>query len=127
DGEPRIAGTTDLQSKPPVHYREGGRDWSELTGPKWMPKESEPFGFAAHDRTMYIADAAPEGFGLFAVKIDGGEPKLLASGKVPPSQVVRDRASGRVVAVAFEPDLPSYVFVEPEHPLSRLISGLQAA
>lgn len=127
DGEPRITEVPDLKMDPHIYYRDHGRDWSELSGLKWLTRESQPFGFDAHSRTMYLADTAPAGFGLYAVPIDGGERRLLASAKVPPSATVRDRATGRIVAVAFEPDLPGYSFVEPEHPLSRLIGELQAA
>jgi len=127
-GQPRIAAGPDADMKQHVFYRDQGQDWRELTGLKWMTRQSEPFGFVAQDRTMYLADAAPDGFGLFAVNIETGARKLLASNpKAPPRYTVRESATGRIVAVGFEPDLPAYTFVEPEHPLSRLIRSLQAA
>src|SRR5262249_19828192 len=50
-----------------------------------------------------------------------------ASGpKAPPRYSVDERDTGRVVAVEFEPDLPTYSFVEPEHPMAKLIGDLEA-
>jgi len=128
-GDPRVAVTSDVDLHPHVFYREPGADWKELAGLKWLTKESVPYSFDARERIMFVSDVAPDGYGLYSVNIDSGERKLLASNKVPPSFIVRGgaEAPGRVVAVEFEPDLPTYTFVEPEHPTARLIRALEAA
>jgi dipeptidyl aminopeptidase/acylaminoacyl peptidase len=60
--------------------------------------------------------------------VDTGDRRLVAHNDVvPASEFVRDDATGRLVAVEFEPDLPTYAFLEPAHPLSRMLQGMLAA
>jgi len=90
--------------------------------------EFYPVSVAADDGVLYVAGRSPETFGLFAVPLAGGPPRLVAGNPlVPPSALVADRATHRVVAVEFEPDLPRWELVDPAHPLARMLAGLLAA
>ncbi len=125
NGEPRIAAARDKNVKLGVFYRDPGGSWRALEGVQGLGPEPDPVGFVGRDRTLYAIGKSPRGFGLFAVPVDGGRPRLLAENAiVPPSSFVVDRATHRIVAVEFEPDLPVYEFVDPEHPLSRMLRGL---
>jgi dipeptidyl aminopeptidase/acylaminoacyl peptidase len=128
DGQPRIAFGFDAGVRLRFFHRGDRPGWRELGKVKGFSRDSLPVGFVARDRTVLVVEAVPDGFGLFAVSIDGGERRLVARTDVaPPRTVVLDHATRRVVAVEHEPDLPVYQFVEPDHPLSRALRRLQAA
>jgi dipeptidyl aminopeptidase/acylaminoacyl peptidase len=100
------------------------RDLDRLPG----LSEFYPVGVGADDGVLYVAGRSAGTYGLFAVPLAGGEPRLLAGNPlVPPSGFVADRATHRIVAVEFEPDLPRWELVLPAHPLARLLAGLLAA
>ncbi len=111
-----------------IFYREPAGQWRELTALKGL-SEGDVYKFSATDRVLYMAQAVPGGgFGLFAVSVDTGKSSLLSKDdSVPPSSVIRDRQTGRVVAVEYEPDTPTYDFVAPDHPLCKALRALLAA
>ena len=125
NGEPRIAGASGVDVKPRFFYREtDGTGWRELTNLKGVTRYSNPLEFQSRSRTLDLTEPMEKGFGLFAVNIDSGERKLLSRNDwVPPAFQLEDRDQ-RVLAVEYEPDLPVYDFVVPEHPLSRALKGL---
>ena len=84
--------------------------------------------FVSRDAVVYVSEPVSGGFALYAVSIETGERKLVAQNDaVPFSSHVQDSATGRIVALEYEPDLPNYEFVDPRHPLSRALQGLLAA
>ena len=126
--EPRIATTFTADLKPRYFYRDRNESWKDLFALAGMTTRSEPIGFSASARTVYVVEPVAKGFGLFAVKIDGGERKLLSSNEwVPPARLLTDEKTGEVLAVEYEPDLPTYDFVAPDHPLSRVVKALLRA
>jgi dipeptidyl aminopeptidase/acylaminoacyl peptidase len=128
NGEPRIAVGLDAEARRRFYYRDPDKGWRELESLKGFHRASSPVGFVARDRLVYVVEPAGGGFGLFAVSIESGERKLLASNDtVPPSSFVREAATGRILAVEYEPDLPTYEFLVPSHPLCRALDGLLAA
>jgi acetyl esterase/lipase/lambda repressor-like predicted transcriptional regulator len=125
NGSLALAFARDADLKGHAFLWEGIEGWRELELPS---SHAQPVGFVAADRTVYFSVHTKAGFELYAAGLDGGHRKLLArNDTVPPSRLVHDRTTGRIVAVAFEPDLPTWEFVEPEHPLSRVLRGLLAA
>jgi dipeptidyl aminopeptidase/acylaminoacyl peptidase len=125
NGALAVAYARDTELKLHVFLREGPGGWRELAA---VSPEALPVGFVASDRTLYLSERTRSGFELHAVGVDGDRRKLLARNEmVPPSRLVHDRRSGRIVAVAYEPDLPTWEFVDPEHPLNRVLRGLLAA
>jgi dipeptidyl aminopeptidase/acylaminoacyl peptidase len=128
NGEPRIAQGLDSDARRRFFYRDRDKGWSELQKLKGFTRDSTPVGFAARDQIVYVVEPAGSGFGLYAVSIDGGERRLLnQSDTVPPRSFVRESATGRILAVEYEPDLPTYELLVPTHPLCRALDGLLAA
>jgi dipeptidyl aminopeptidase/acylaminoacyl peptidase len=123
-GEPRIAGATGLDVKPRYFYRDVGSSWRELTNLKGVTRESRPIGFESQTRTLDLTEPLEMGFGLFAVS---GERRLLSRNDWVPSSIRLEDHDQRVLAVEYQPDLPIYDFVVPDHPLSRALKGLLAA
>ncbi len=128
EGRPRIAFGFDASVKLRVFYRGSGLGWREIGNAKGFTRESLPVAFVAREGTVLAVEPDAGGFGLFAVSVEGGERKLLARTDVaPPRTVVLDHRSRRLVAVEHEPDRPVYQFVDPDHPLSRMLMRLQEA
>ena len=81
-------------------------------------------GFVSRDAVVYVSEPVSGGFALYAVSIETGERKLVAQNDaVPFSSHVQDSATGRIVALEYEPDLPNYEFVDPRHPLQPRPAG----
>jgi len=110
-----------------IFYREPAGQWRELTALKGL-SEGDLFEFSATDRVLYMAQAVPGGgFGLFSVNVDNGKTTLLSKDDtVPPSELIREHGSGRVLAVEYEPDMPSYDFVAPDQPVCKALRALLA-
>jgi dipeptidyl aminopeptidase/acylaminoacyl peptidase len=126
NGEPRIAAAAGIDTKPQYFYRDVDSTWSELTNLKGISRSTHPMEFEARTRTLDVTEPMEKGMGLFALRLDTGERKLLSRNDwVPPSHLLEDH-SQRVLAVQYEPDLPVYDFVVQDHPLSRALSGLLA-
>jgi len=102
--------------------------WSELATHEGFTSDSVPVLFSAHDRAVHVLDSVEHRFGLYAVNIDSGARSLLSQNDtVEPSSYLVDDRTNQIVAVEYEPDLPLYDFVQPEHPYARLLKGLGAA
>jgi dipeptidyl aminopeptidase/acylaminoacyl peptidase len=125
-GQVRIASARGLDQK--LHFfLHGEKGWDELGTMKGVSKSSTPIGYEAQARTLDIVEPLEKGFGVFALNIDTGEKKLLAKNDwVGPSAWLRDR-NRKLLAVRFDPDLPNWEFIVPDHPLSRALKGLLAA
>jgi dipeptidyl aminopeptidase/acylaminoacyl peptidase len=127
NGEPRIAWARDAQVVSHFYYREAKGSWAELARLQGATARSLPVGFCARDRTLYVEEGDDAGFAVYAIDVDTGARRELARNAfADPSQLVFD-AAHRLVAVEFEPDLPSYTFVAPEHPIARALRGLAGA
>lgn len=127
-GEPRIAVGRDQEWKRRVFHREPAGTWAELTHLPGLGPRASPVGLAARDRTLYLLDEAPGGFGLYGLGLDGGERRLLARSEMAPFHgFVEDRATGRIVAAESEPDVPAFQFLDATHPYSKALQGLLAA
>lgn len=127
NGEPRVAGATGIDVKPRYFYRDADSSWRELNNLQGTSLDSWPVEFQAATHTLDLAEPIAKGFGFFAVNVNSGERKLLSSNEwVPPSVGLEDR-NQRVLAVGYEPDLPIYDVLVPDHPLSRALKGLLAA
>lgn len=127
-GEPRIAVGRDQEWRRRVFHREPAGTWAEVTNLPGLGPRASPVGFAAGDRTLYLVDDAPGGFGLYGIGLGGGERRLLAKSEMAPFHgFVEDRATGRIVAAESEPDLPTLQFLDATHPYSRALQGLLAA
>jgi dipeptidyl aminopeptidase/acylaminoacyl peptidase len=127
-GEPRVAvgRTPDLKAR--FFYRDPDRGWSELSNLNGITKSSRPIGFARQSRTLNLVEPLAKGFGLIALNIDTGERKLLSQSEwVPPEGYLVDATSRQILAVRYEPDVRSYDFLVPDHPLSRVLKGLLEA
>jgi dipeptidyl aminopeptidase/acylaminoacyl peptidase len=126
-GELRIAGGLDDKLKPKYFQREPGGFWQELKSLSSLANGSEPVGYVARDKTLYAVEPDGKGFALVALAIDTGARKVLSrQDMVVPRRVVEDHATGRVVAVEWEPDVPVTDVVDPAHPASRVLRGLEA-
>jgi hypothetical protein len=89
-------------------------------------RSSEPIGFVARERAIYVSEPLSSGFALYQVSIDSGERRLVGKSEISPVwDTVQDDATGRIVAVEYEPDLPTYEFLDKAHPLSKILQGLQ--
>ncbi len=128
NGEVRLALGEDERLERKAFYREPSGKWRLLTSLKGFSSEDDVMAISAADRTIYVASGTDgDGFGLFSVNIDTGQRTLLSKNDSPPSSLVQERHSGRVIAVEYEPDVPTYDFVAPNHPMCRLLRGLLAA
>lgn len=129
NGEVRLAGGSDENLNDRYFLRRGAQGWKELPALKGLSGKGAPVGYVARDDTVYVVEPLERGgFGLFAVGLERGERRLLARNeRVPPSWYLVDPSTRRIVAVEFEPDVPTYEIVDPEHPLARVLRGLLAA
>jgi dipeptidyl aminopeptidase/acylaminoacyl peptidase len=128
NGELRIAEGLGADTKPRFFFFEGTQGWRELRSIRGFTSRSNPVGFVSRDAAVYVSEPVSGGFALYAVSIETGERKLVARNDASPfSSQVQDSATGRIVALEYEPDLPNYEFVDPHHPLSRALQGLLAA
>jgi dipeptidyl aminopeptidase/acylaminoacyl peptidase len=117
-----VARTPDLKARVALRQLDG--TWKSL---EHIPSISDfrPIAFSRAADTLYVSARSSSGYGLFAVPLAGGAPRALAQNPAaPPAAYLFDRETNRPIAVAFEPDLPSWEFVNPEHPLARSLSGL---
>ena len=122
EGAPRVACASTASSRLRCFLRQGG-DWVEQTA--WGA--GEPMAYSAKERTLYLWDRDGKGFGVFALSLDSGEQKLLVHNDIaPPSDWALDSAH-RLVAVRFDPDLPVEEIVLPDHPLAKVLAGLEAS
>jgi dipeptidyl aminopeptidase/acylaminoacyl peptidase len=127
NGELRIATGLDETTTPRYFLLEDD-GWRELRQIQGFSSRSAPVGFLARERALYVSEGVPDGFALYLVSIDTGERKLVAKNQtVPVSSTVEDGPTGRLVAVEYEPDLPTYDFLDTAHPLCRILQGLLAA
>jgi len=124
-GEPRIAFTEDMDTKPHYYYRDPTSSWNELANLKGFTNATVPWSFQAQARILDIVEPQqPKGFGLLSLNIDTGEKKLLVKNDWSgPSRTLRD-VHGKPLAAMFEADVPNWEFLVPEHPLSRALKGL---
>jgi len=124
-GEPRIATGLDKELGHRFFYREADSAWREMKNLPGLTRNAFPHGFIAHDRPVYASDGTAGPFGFFAVNLDSGERKLVAKNDiVESSSLLVDPTTGRAVAVEYQPDMPVYEILVPEHPFARVISGL---
>ncbi len=127
NGELRIASGRD-ESTTPRYFLFGENGWRELRQIQGFSNRSVPVGFLARERALYVTESVSDGFALYLVSIDTGERKVVSKNEiVPASSTVEDGPTGRVVAVEYDPDLPTYDFVDTAHPLCRILQGLLAA
>ncbi len=128
NGDPRIASGFDETLTQRFFYRAGAQGWIELTRLKGFTNQSAAIAFSSRDRTVYVSEQGEGIFGVYAVNIDSGDRRRLSKNDtVPPSSFVIDPATRRVLAVEYEPDLPVYDFLLPDHPLCRAMAGLLVA
>jgi len=126
-GEPRIAAGTSEDVEARYFYREVGGSWAELGNLKGMSRRSRPVNFVAQTRTMNVVEPLEKGFGLFAVHIDTGARALLSKNEwAPQTAFLLDEGSLQVLAVDYDPDVPEWDFLVPDHPLARVLKGLLA-
>jgi dienelactone hydrolase len=125
DGEPRIAWSVGEDAKVQIVFRDGDRGWRWLTSLPGFTEDSRPWGYVARDRALQVVEPISGGFGIFAVSVDTGERKLLARTElVPPTEALQDDESHRILAVESLPDGPRWQFLEPEHPVVKLLDRL---
>ena len=120
----RLAFARDEKAKEHFFLREKD-GWKELTRIAGLPAGSVPWGFVAADQALLVEAPQPGGSGVFQVPLDGGEARLLAKTKlVPVDRWITDDATGRVVAIRSQPDLPTWEVVAPAHPLGKAFAAL---
>jgi dipeptidyl aminopeptidase/acylaminoacyl peptidase len=125
NGELRVAAGYDENLNRRYFYFEGLSGWRELSSVRGLSKDSAPVGFLAKERAMYVSEPEGDGYALYLVSIETGERRQVTKRDGPPaSATVEDPATGRIVAVEYQPDLPTYDFLEQNHPLSRILQGL---
>lgn len=123
--EPRVAFSLDANAKLQMVFRGDDRTWRPLGQLAGVTPTSRPIRYRAASRTLEVVDGVPNGFGIFEVSLDTGERKQLAFSKlVPPSGFLRERPTGRLLAVESEPDLPEWQVLDESHPVARVLAGL---
>jgi dienelactone hydrolase len=126
-GQPRIASGVDEGFERKFFYRDPRGPWRELTTVKGFTQHSFPVGFSSKERSAYVAEPGKGRFDLQAIDVETGARRLVASNEeAPPLGFITDRLSGQIVGVEYEPDVPTYEFLIPDHPLSQIIQGLLA-
>jgi dipeptidyl aminopeptidase/acylaminoacyl peptidase len=123
-GRPRIAVGYDAALKVQASYRDpDDGDWQELA-----LLEGVPFAFSSARRKLYVSTRDDAGSSVVAVDIDTGKRQELARNPIASwSSILQDPRTGEIVAVRFDPDLPTYEVTLPDHPLAHVLSGLLAA
>ncbi len=124
-GEPRIAWSPGEDAKPRILFRDDQHAWRPVSSLPGLTPASRPWHYRASDRTLEVMDPVAGGFSINSVSIDSGERKVVATTTLAtPSRILRDRVTGRVLAVESQPDLPDWQLLEPAHPLVQVLAGL---
>ncbi|HEY2030644.1 MAG TPA: alpha/beta fold hydrolase, partial [Myxococcales bacterium] len=127
NGEPRIAHGRTPDQKPKYFYRDPSGPWTDLSRLTGVTNHTMPLRFDAKDSILYVVEPIEKGFGVFAVDVRNGERKLLSKNEwVGPAHYLEDTHQ-RLLAVEYDPDVPTWDFVVPDHPLCRALKGLLAA
>jgi dipeptidyl aminopeptidase/acylaminoacyl peptidase len=125
DGEPRIAWATGEDAKLHLLFRDDGRAWQPLESLPGVGPGTRPWSFRAADRTLLVVDPAEGGFALSTIAVDTGARVELARTRIsPPTALLTDRDTGKVLAVESAPDLPDWQILDEAHPLSQVLAGL---
>jgi dipeptidyl aminopeptidase/acylaminoacyl peptidase len=128
DGEVRLATTIDAKAKRAAYYRDPEKGWLELSKQPGFGPHPEPIWFNAQERAVEVVEAAGKGFGIFSVSLDSGERKLLVRTETAePGGTLRDRRTGRLLAVTSDPDLPVAEWLDQARPLGQVVAGLAEA
>jgi len=127
DGELRIAAGIDESMTPRYFLFDGAAGWRELRRIRGFSSQSRPIGFISRESALYVSEPVSDGFAVYLVSMETGERKLVARSETPVSGTVEDGSTGRIVALEYEPDLPTYQFLDAAHPLSRALRALLAA
>jgi dipeptidyl aminopeptidase/acylaminoacyl peptidase len=122
-GEVRAAFALTPDGKVRMALRERDGSWRALDHVQSL-ESFEPIPDPQPEGVVYVVARSTKGFGVFAVPLAGGAPTLVAENPIaPPSRYLMD-ATRKLLAVEFQPDLPTWEFVDPKHPLARAVSGL---
>jgi len=123
-GDAWAAEALDEAAREKFFYRDS-KGWRDLSTLKGFSARSVPRALSGRDRCIYVEEGGEFGYELYRVNVDTGERRLIAANEqVPARNLIRDTATGQVIAVEYEPDLPTYEFLVPDHPVSQVISGL---
>lgn len=127
NGWPRVAVGRDSSWNVHSYYRDPDEDeWRELSSLSGLDGHSRAWAFSAARRQLYVTEQDAEGMLFAAVDVITGARTVLARNPVvPPSDVVLDPRTNEPILVRFDPDLPSYEPVSRDHPLVRVLAGLQ--
>jgi len=123
-GDAWVAEGLDEAAQEKFFYRDP-KGWRELSTLKGFSAASIPRALSGRERCVYVEEGGERGYELYGVNVDTGARRLIAANEqVPARTLIRDTATGQVIAVEYEPDLPTYEFLVPDHPVSQVISGL---
>jgi dipeptidyl aminopeptidase/acylaminoacyl peptidase len=118
----------DAQVKRRAFYRDPEQGWIDLATRPGFGPHPNVLAYVARDRAVELVEPVAGGFGVFSVSVETGERRLLARTTIAePSAYLRDPLTGRLLAVASDPDLPVTEFVDPAHPLCQVLAGLEEA
>ena len=99
--------------------------WKPLTARAGVTALSELQGWRSGAGRLLVTEKEGDGWGLYEVALEGGARTRIGQTRLaPPSRVLRDKATGQVLAVESQPDLPDWQILVPEHPLAQVLSGL---
>lgn len=109
-----------------VAYRRDGDKWTLVHTSKEEDETYRPLGMSADDKHVLLLrgiKGKPEG--LYSLDPETGEQTLVASNPVvDPSSLIVASDRRTLLAVGFEDGKPSWDFIEPEHPESKIYQGL---
>jgi dipeptidyl aminopeptidase/acylaminoacyl peptidase len=125
EGNVRYAYGSEVNGDSVLLEREG-ESWRELHRDAMGGAVKQPIGFAPDNERVYFnisEHGQPQG--VYLVDPRTQERSLLAANEnVDPSQYLWSSDDRTLLAVRFEDGLPTYSFVDAEHPESRVYAGL---
>lgn len=107
-------------------FRREGERWEQVHAAGRNTGTFIPLGFAADNRHVYVArsrSGEPEGIYLVDTA-DWSEELLSSNPRVSPAGLLWSHDETTLLAVRYHDGLPSWDFVAPEHPESKIYAGL---
>ncbi|MGN6513594.1 MAG: prolyl oligopeptidase family serine peptidase [Lysobacteraceae bacterium] len=113
-----------------VVYRRDGDSWTQIREDKTgMGDDYNPLGFSADNQHVYVekSEGGKPGSVVLLDLNTGKEAPVSSNGTVDPSDLLWSTDRKTLLAVMYEDGVPHWEWVAPDHPETKVFSGLAKA